>query len=166
MLLSAAAPGQRAITEYEVKAAYLYNFAQFVEWPADAFGSANEPLTICIAGDNVFDTALSNAIGGKTVSRRSLAVREIADLKQHPKCHVVFVSSTETRRMKAVLAEFRGRSVLTVGESEDFLAAGGIVNLKLHDGRVRFDISVKAAEAAGLRISSKLLRLAENIRKE
>ncbi len=149
------------IDEYQVKAAFLFNFAKFVEWPADAFKGPTDPIAICVLGQSPFGSALEDVVRNKTVANRPFVVREVSNAQQASRCHIVFVSSSERKRLRSVLAEFKGRSILTVGEAEDFTASGGIINFKLTDARVRIEIDVGAAERARLRISSKLLGLAE-----
>jgi hypothetical protein len=153
------------VGEYQVKAAFLYNFAQFVEWSPESFSAADEPIGMCVLGRNPFGSALQDAVRGKAVAGRSLAVREVSDTKQGTRCHILFVSAAEQERSLPVLAELKGRSVLTVGETDRFVAAGGIISLGLRDSRIRFEIDAGAASAAKLKISSKLLSLAENARK-
>jgi hypothetical protein len=150
-----------AVDEYAVKAAFLLNFAKFVEWPADAFKSAEDPVAICVLGQNPFGSALDDVIRDKTVANRRFAVREVSSAQQAGKCHIVFISASERKRFRSFLDELKGRPILTVGESEEFTPSGGIISLRLIDSRVRIEIDVGAAERAKLRISSKLLSLAE-----
>jgi len=139
--------------EYQVKAVYLFNFAKFVEWPADA---QSGPLMICVAGQNPFGDVLDETLRGETVNSRPLAARVISG--PEPGCHVIFVPRGAATT--AFLRAARGAPTLTVGETPDFLAQGGIINFILEGGKVRFQIDAKAAERAELRISSHLLRLA------
>jgi uncharacterized protein DUF4154 len=139
--------------EYQVKAVYLFNFAKFIEWPAEG---QSGPITICIAGQNPFGDVLEETLRGEMVNGRPLAMRVIA--VPEPGCHVVFVpqgTSTAT-----YLRAAQGSHTLTVGETPDFIRQGGIISFILESGKVRFQIDSKAAERAELRISSHLLRLA------
>jgi hypothetical protein len=147
--------------EYRVKAAFLFNFAKFVEWPAQAFRSADEPIGLCVLGPNPFGALLDQAVQGKTLGNRTFAVHEIRDAQQASACHLVFVSAAGWTQSRAVLREMKQRSILTVGETAEFIAGGGMINLRLEDARVRVEVNPDAAERAGLRISSKLLSLAE-----
>lgn len=151
--------------EYQVKAAFLFNFAKFVEWPADTFKAADDPITICVWGQDPFGGALENVVRDKTVAGRPFVVRQISSTPQATKCQIVFVTTSERKRYRSILDELKGRSILTVGESEDFTANGGIINFKLKDSRVRIEIDTGAAERGRLRISSKLLSLAEIARR-
>jgi hypothetical protein len=147
--------------EYPVKAAFLLNFAKFVEWPAVAFKGPEDPITICVLGQNPFGTALEDVVRDKTVANRAFVVRGVLNTQQAGNCQIVFVSASERKRFRFLLDGLKGRSILTVGEGDDFTASGGIINFKLKDARVRIEIDAAAADRAGLRISSKLLSLAE-----
>jgi hypothetical protein len=139
--------------EYQVKAVYLFNFAKFIEWPAEAPAG---PITICIAGQNPFGDVLEETLRGEMVNGRPLTMRVIPG--PEPGCHVVFVpqGAASTTYLRAV----QGSPTLTVGETPDFITQGGIISFILEGGKVRFQIDAKAAERADLRISSHLLRLA------
>ena len=151
--------------EYQVKAAMLYNFAMFVEWPAQAFRSTTDPIVVCVLGQNPFGSALEDAVRGKTVGGRAFAVRQIHDLGVANACHILFVGSTEYKALRASSADLKMIGVLTVGEGDGFRAVGGIINFKLEDGRVHFEINREAAEQARLHISSKLLSLAQTAKR-
>jgi hypothetical protein len=153
------------IDEYQVKAAFLYNFAKFVEWPREAFGKSTDPIGICVIGQNPFGSSLEDAVSGKTVNGRAFVVRQISDIKQASRCHILFVSASERRRYSAILGDARAGGVLTVGETDGFAEQGGMVNLKLESGRVQIQINLSAAEEARVRISSKLLSLAQIIQR-
>jgi hypothetical protein len=153
--------GAAEIDEYHVKAAFLFNFAKFVEWPAQAFKSADEPIGICVLGPNPFGSLLDEVVRGKVVGTRKFVVREVGDAQQAGECHIVFASASGWTRSRAVLGAIQKCCVLTVGETWEFIAGGGMINLRLEDARVRVEINPDAAERAKLRISSKLLSLAE-----
>ena len=165
MVLLAAALQVRAevpgFDEYQVKAAFLYNFAKFVEWPAAAFKRSEDPFSICVLGQNPFGTALEDVVRNKTVASRAFVVREVSNARQATTCQIVFVAASEYKRFRLLLDGIRERSILTVGEADNFTANGGIINFKLQDARVRIEINGRAADRAGLHISSKLLSLAE-----
>ena len=145
--------------EYAVKAAYLYNFAKFVEWPPGAFADAAAPLWVCIAGDDPFGDALA-ALSGKTVASHPVAVRHMPATTGLEPCHIVFVSRTEQGRFKAVLAQLARLPILTVSDIGDFARAGGMIGLIEADQRIRFDINLAVARQANLKLSSHLLKLA------
>jgi len=156
--------GQSA-NEYQVKAAFLYNFAKFVEWPAQSFKGPDDPLTICIVGQNPFGRMLEDTINGKTLERRSFVVRDVPDIQQVGGCHILFVSSSERKNLQSILESIKTPGLLTVGETEGFAANGGVINFKLESGKVRFEINLEAAAKAGLQIRSNLLSLAQIVKK-
>lgn len=153
-----------AVTEYQVKAAYLYNFAKFVEWPAESFSSASAPFEICVFGQDPFGEELQNLTRGKQVNGRRFEIRGgVTAPAQASSCHILFVSTSATRRFLAVAQELQGRSVLIVGESEGFAERGGMINFVLEGDRVLFEVNQKAAQQAGLKISAKLLSVAKQV---
>ena len=152
---------ETAPLEYELKAAFLDNFVKFVEWPPEAFAVARSPLTICVYGTDPFGTSLDGVVRGESLGERSLLIQRPEKLDELRDCHVLFVSRSERQRMPEVLARVEGTPVLTVGDTDGFLRAGGMINFVLEDNKVRFLINQAAAERSGLRISSKLLRLAK-----
>jgi hypothetical protein len=162
--LATAVRGQ-TVEEYRVKAAFLFNFAKFVSWPPEAFKSAGDPIAICVVGKDPFDGALEQAVRGQTVEGKPFAVRQVPDAKQMGGCHIAFVSSAERKRLSAIFQETKTSCVLTVGESENFTDGGGVVNFRIEDGKVRIQINLEAAGQHRLRISSKLLGVAEIVRK-
>jgi hypothetical protein len=149
---------QRSL-EYEVKAAFLYNFVQFIEWPADAL-HAGEPFRVCLAGENPFGGVLERTIAGEQVGGRPIEVEVLGADAAPSRCQVLFVPRSQASRTAALLKAAGAAAVLTVGESPRFLDAGGLINFVVEAGHVRFDINADAAAARDLRISSKLLRVA------
>ncbi len=156
--------GAQGIDEYRVKAAFLYNFAKFIEWPGDAFKSAADPITICVLG-NPFGDRLENTVNGKEIGGRRLMVREISDVAEAAGCHILFVSA-DKKRLAELLGRVKASPILTVGEAGHFAAAGGVIGFKLEGGKVRIEINTFAADRARLRISSKLLSLAEIVKEQ
>ena len=156
LLLAVAAQARPAAQdvskEYRVKAAFLYNFVKFVEWPSR---TEPGPIVICVAGRDPFGSILDDTIRGETVRGRTLAARVI--LEPDPGCHVTFVP---TGAAPAYLRAARGTPTLTVGESLDFIQQGGLIRFYLDGGTVRFEINRDGAERSGVRISSRLLQLA------
>lgn len=163
-LLAAGARGQ-AIDEYQVKAAFLYNFAKFAEWPPQTFKDSTEPIGVCVLGQDPFGGMLEEAVQGKQIGGRALVVHNISDARQAYSCHILFVSFSERKRLPSIFIGIKAASILTVGEMEGFTAEGGIVNFRLENGRVRIEINVQAAEHGRLRISSKLLSLAQIVKR-
>jgi hypothetical protein len=165
IVLALCTPGQ-ALDEYQVKAAFLYNFAKFVEWPAEAFKTAKDPIVVCVLGHNPFGNALEEAIRGKSVSGRTFAYRHVSDAESASDCQILFVGSEESKHFRSLLDNLKPMGILTVGEAKGFAASGGVINFKLDDGRVRFEINVDAAEHEQLHISSKLLSLAQIVKSD
>ena len=139
--------------EYRVKAAYLYNFLKYVEWPPEAGAG---PLTICVAGRNPFGAVLRDLVRGEMINGRTVDARIV--LEPETACHLLFVP--EGAPLRAYLRGVSGRPVLTVGDANSFIEEGGIVRFYLDRGNVRFEINRAAAELAGIRISARLLQLA------
>jgi hypothetical protein len=151
---------QRPTDEYVVKAAFLYNFTKFVEWPASSFQSAGDPIAICVLGQDPFGHSLQDIVASRAIEGRPLVVRHVSGVNQGAGCHVLFVGSAENKRSSPILAELKTPGILTIGESDASAADGVVINFKLDGGKVRFDINVEAAERQKLRISSRLLSLA------
>ena len=152
--------GDQAPGEYQVKAAFLFNFARFVEWPPRGSAGAGAPVELCVLGDDPFGDALDRAVAGKTLNDRSMEVRRGKKVQELNGCELLFISTSEKARLPEILSALRTVHVLTVGESEDFAAQGGEVQFTLEDNHVRFIINVDATDRAGLKVSSKLLGLA------
>jgi len=153
----------RSLQEYEVKAAFLFNFAKFVEWPADAFTSANEPLVLGILGADPFGDSL-RSLEDKSAGGRKIVIKRFADAEALEKCHILFISRSLAKDLPQILTTTRNWNVLTVGEMRGFAEAGGIINFVLADKKIRFEINVDAAHQAGLKISSQLLKVAKIVR--
>lgn len=150
--------------EYRLKAAFLYNFTKFAEWPAQSFSAAGAPLQLCIAGDNPFRGALVTTTAGKRVHSRPLKISLVTGIKNIDSCHVLFVGPMTKREMARLILATRKRPILTISESAEFARAGGIIHLKTVNKKVRFVINLDAAKRAGVKFSSKLLRLAEIVK--
>lgn len=156
---TAAAQSDRA-PEYQVKAAFLYNFAKFVDWPSQAFPSPSAPLRICVLGQNPFGDSLRGIVQDKFISGRAISNEQVGSATQARACHILFISRSEAAGMQQALAYLRNLPILTVGDSGDFLPLGGVINMVLEQDRVRFEISLAAAQRQHLKISSKLLAVA------
>ena len=165
VVLSFLAVGTQAqtATEYQVKAAFLFNYTKFIEWPPNSFSDASAPLRICVFGRDPFGEELRNITKGKIVNGRKLEVDQVADLGQARKCQILFIASSEKTPTKLTLEGLRGASVLTVGDNKGFAELGGMINFVLENDRVQFEVNHKAAQQAGLKVSSKLLNLAKHV---
>jgi hypothetical protein len=160
VVLCSSAAAQSA-TEYQVKAAFLFNFAKFVEWPADAFPTADAPLEICVLGEDPFGRDFEQVIEDKTVNGHRLEVAHPDGVPQARACQILFVASSEKQAVRDILKNLAGVSVLTVGDTAGFAKMGGVINFVLDESRVRFEINVKAAERAHLKMSARLLTVAK-----
>lgn len=150
--------------EWEVKAAFIYNFAKFVEWPSQAFGTSNGLFTIGVVGCGALADALK-ALEGKPLRSRTITIRQVGQPEEGKKCQMLVISQPEGRQAGLFITATRGQSILTVGDSlENFLALGGMINLVQVDDKIRFEINAKAAQQAGLQISSQLLKLALSVK--
>lgn len=152
------------LEEYRVKAAFIYNFAKFVEWPSEAFDNSASPIRICTLGQNPFGSALEDAVKNKMVGERGLVVRQLDKGQEVADCHILFVSRSERAPLGSLVVQTKCPYVLTVGESEDFIGNGGAINLALKDSRIRIQINVVAAARGKFRISSKLLGIADIVK--
>lgn len=150
-------------SEYQVKAAFLFHFAQYVDWPPEAFQNASAPLTYCTLGEDPFHGALEASLNGKTIGTHPLRIKHLKQNRDANGCQVLFLSAAEEKSVVESLERLRGAPVLTVGDSENFARDGGMIRFCLQDNKVRFEINVSAAEHAGLRISARLLALAKTV---
>lgn len=144
--------------EYEIKAAYLYNFIKYVDWP-----SYGDTITIGVLGGNPFGPALA-PLNGKVVKGRRLVVRELDSVRDAQKCQIIFVSASERQRLQEIFESLRSARVLTVGETQGFADGGGMINFIEENNKVRFEINAEAARRTGLNISSELLKLAKLVK--
>jgi hypothetical protein len=147
-------------SEYEVKAAFLFNFSKFVEWPEGTFAGAADRITICVIGQDPFGTLLEDAVRDKTVNGREIAVQKTASASRVTGCHIVFVASSEQGRLDEILGRLADRPLLTVSDAESAAERGAIIGLTLADKRVRFEVNLNAARRAKLKLSSQLLKVA------
>jgi hypothetical protein len=147
-------------SETEVKAAVIYNFAKFVEWPAEAFSSDTAPIQLAVFGDEDFGNKLRVLMTGQKAHGRSVDVKNISSPQDAKNFHMVFVAGAENRRTAQILEATKKSPVLTVGEAEPFLDAGGMITLVLEDAQLKFEVNPEAAQKVKLEISSRLLRLA------
>jgi hypothetical protein len=154
-------PARAASLEYQLKAAFLLNFTRYIEWPGKS-GDFN----LCVAGPDVFGTALDEVAANKVVNGRRIAIRKNVSIPEASSCDMVYLSLTETRQIQDALEALASSSTLTVGEEAGFLRMGGMIAFAPQDGKLRFYINAVAAERAGITISSRLMVLARNLRDE
>ena len=147
--------------EYQLKAVFLFNFAQFVEWPPQAFPDAQTPLVIGVLGRDPFGAYLDETVRGERVNNRSLVVQRYGRVDDINTCHILFISRSEGDRLEQILVRLRGRNILTVDDAEGFAPPGVMIRLVTVENKIRLRINLEVVQAADLRISSKLLRPAE-----
>jgi hypothetical protein len=148
--------------EYSVKGAFLYNFVHFVDWPATAFASGHAPFTVGILGKNPFGSDLES-LNGQSVKNRKLLVRTLGSIEEVKDCQLVFISNSERGRLHQILRTLQGVPVLTVSDMEGFAAGGGMIHFVTLEDKVRFEINLKEAQSASLKVSSQLLKLARDV---
>jgi hypothetical protein len=149
--------------EYEIKAAYLYNFINYVDWPAGTLPPSGGTLTIGIVGENPFGLAM-DPLSGKSIKGHTLAVKQVATANELAQCQIVFICASEKLRLSEIFEQLKESKVLTVSETEGFASRGGIINFFSDRNKVRFEINADAARRTGLTISSELLKLAKLVK--
>ena len=154
-------PAAPPAKEYDVKAVFLFNFAQFVEWPESSFASKDSPVVLGVLGNDPFGASLDQAVRGKSVDNRPMEVRRFRSVEEVKDCNILFVSSSEMTRLRSVLEALKGNDILTVGETDQFAREGGMICFVEREGRIRLLVNLEALQAAKLTVSSKLLRVAE-----
>jgi hypothetical protein len=152
--------------EYQLKAVFLFNFAQFVEWPPAAFAGPGSPIVIGVLGSNPFGSFLEETVRGERVAGRPIEVERYRRVEDIKTCHVLFISQSESSRLDQILASLKDRSILAVSDSEDFSRRGGMIRLATVQNKIRLIINNDAARAANLTISSQLLRSADLVTRQ
>ena len=158
--------GQSNEEEYRVKAAFLFHFAQLVDWPPETLPATDNSLFLCTIGEDSFQGTLEAMVAGKAIGNRIVRVRHLEQPQDMHSCQIVFLGKSQNRRIPALVADLHNAPVLTVGETTGFLQAGGMICFLLQENKVRFEINLDAAESANLKIGSRLLLLAQNVVKE
>ncbi|MFC4161282.1 YfiR family protein [Chitinimonas lacunae] len=153
-------PEAAAPAEYDVKMAYVLNFTRYVQWPAASM-APGAPMRICVIGEDPFGDSLDRAVNASP--GRPLAARRLRRVEEAADCHIVLIAKDEEKRQAQWLLALQGKPILTVGESEHFIRDGGVIGLLLVKSTVRFEVNLDAAQRAGLRISSRMLSLAEAV---
>lgn len=161
LLAMEARNGRAQSREYQLKAVFIFNFAQFVQWAPSAFADANAPFRIGILGDDPFGNYLDDTIRGEKIGGHPLIVQRYHRPEEIQNCQLLFISSSETRRTKQILAGLKGQSILTVGDAPGFSKNGGVIRFVTEQNKIHLRVNLAAATNASLTVSSKLLRLAE-----
>ncbi len=154
-----------SVSEYDLKMAFLYNFAQFTEWPAEAFAEADSPFVFCALNAEAYGDSLES-LQSKFYKGRKILVRRLTGNENARKCHVLFLPAAEKNRYEQIIADIKNSATLTVGEEVGMLKKGAMLNLSIVDRKLHFDVNLDAASNAKLSISSRLLKLADSVLKE
>ena len=149
--------------EYQIKAAFLFNFIQFVEWPPTVFKNADDPFRIGVLGQDPFNAALEDTVQGETISKHKIIVEHSMQVDDLKNCQLIFISKSEKKHVTEILSALDDKPVLTVSEIEGFAERGGGINFYLEGKKVRFEVNPDAAQHDGLKISSQLLSLGKII---
>jgi hypothetical protein len=149
--------------EYQVKAAYLYGFGRFVEWPASATAAAPKAFVVCVLGDDPFGRLLDEVAAGAVMKDKPVSVQRISRVDESGPCHTLFISASEGARLGRILETLDHRPVLTVSDAPQFAQRGGMIGFAAEGNRVRFTVNLAAAQDAGLQLNSELLRVAATI---
>lgn len=150
-----------ALSEYQIKALFLFNFAKYVDWPADAFQNESTPIVIGVVGQDSFGDNFQKITTGKSINGRPVLIKHVTNAEEYKTCHILFVSASEKDRLASILDAVKDSAVLTVGETDGFLSEEGIINLTKKANKVRLEINLKAAQKARLQLSSRLLTVAD-----
>jgi hypothetical protein len=151
--------------EYEVKAAYLYNFGRFVAWPANTAAEKGDSFAICVIGQDPFGAALEATVVNHTIDGRGVVAKRVANSQEAANCRILFISSSENEQLKEILSTVEKEGVLTVSDAPEFSKRGGMIEFVLEGNKVRFEVNVTNAEKAGLTLSSDLLKVAVAVRR-
>ncbi|MDQ6815449.1 MAG: YfiR family protein, partial [Bacteroidota bacterium] len=149
---------------YNIKARFIYNFTQFVEWPAATFSSAEAPFIIGILGEDPFGSALDDLVSGEKVKDHPIIIQRYQNVKDIKSCHILFINNKEGGKLKEIFASLPNRNILTVSDIPDFAAIGGIIYFVTKKNKIKLQINLPASKVADLTISSKLLQVAEIVR--
>ncbi len=163
LLASSGADALQARSEYELKAAYLYSFGRFVEWPAGD-PRASGDFIICVLGSDPFGPALDATVSGVTLRGRKVVGRRLSTAAGAADCHILFISASEERQLETIVGSLAQAGVLTVSDIPRFVGRGGMIQFVVSGGRVRFEIDLRPARDANLTLSSELLRVAAAVR--
>jgi hypothetical protein len=151
--------------EYQVKATYLYNFGRFVKWPGTVPAGKGDSFRVCVLGQDPFGTILDSTLAGEALDGKPVVLRRISRPQEAGECRILYISSTEEKRLKEILTAVDENGVLTVSDIPGFTRRGGIIQFVLEGDRVRFEINLASAESARLVLSSELLKVAAAVRR-
>ncbi len=161
LLISSLVAKAQSSREYQVKAVFLFNFTQFVEWPSNCFPSDKAPMVIGILGADPFGAYLEQAVSGETINGHPLQIKRYNDIDEVGTCQVLFINMPESAKREQVITKLKGRNILTVSDAPDFMQGGGMIRFFTKQDKIKLQVNLDAAKTANLVISSKLLRLVE-----
>ena len=153
-------------TDYDVKAAYLYNFGRFVEWPEKASANQGGPFTVCVLGQDPFGPSLDATLAGETIGGRTIVAKRISSAEESGNCQILFLSLADESRLNKIVEELDKKAVLTVSDMPQFVKRGGMIQFVLEGKKVRFEVNLSATQHAGLTVSSELLKVATAVRRD
>ena len=153
-------------TDYQVKAAYLYNFGRFVEWPEKAAANQGGPFTVCVLGQDPFGPSLDATLAGETIGGKTVVAKRISGAEESGDCQILFLSLTDDSRLNKIIAGLDKKAVLTVSDMSQFVKHGGMIQFVLEGKKVRFEVNLTATQHAGLTLSSELLKIATAVRRD
>jgi hypothetical protein len=165
LFAASSAFGQEKPGEYQVKAAYLYNFGRFVEWPTRVTTASTGSFTICVLGEDPFGQALDATLAGETRGNQKVAARRISSPQESVDCQILFIGSSEAKRLNKIVEALGNSAVLTVSDIPQFSRRGGMIQLVMDGNRIHFEVNLTATQRAGLTLSSELLKVATAVRK-
>jgi hypothetical protein len=150
----------QSVTDDQVKAAYIFNFAKFIEWPPQVFSASGAPMTFCVLGRSPVVDELDSSMGGKSINGHTIMVKHLHAPDEIKDCHLIFLAASAGKQQQKLIQAAKGSAVLLVAETPGFARSGGTINFITESGRLLFEVNINAAESAHLKISSKLLALA------
>jgi hypothetical protein len=152
-------------TDFQVKAAYLYNFGRFVEWPAKPSSTQSDSFTVCVLGQDPFGPTLDATLSGETIGGKKIVAKRISAPQESGNCQILFLSPREDSRLSEIIEAVDKKAVLTVSDMPQFVDRGGMIQFVLEGKRVRFEVNLTATQRAGLNLSSELLKVATTVRR-
>jgi hypothetical protein len=164
-LASSSIQSQQKPSDYQVKAAYLYNFGRFVEWPVKVAATKGDSFTVCILGEDPFGSTLDATLAGEAIGGKHVVPKRISTPQESPGCQILFLSAAEAGRLNKVMEGLDKEAILTVSDIPQFLQRGGMIQFVMDGNRVRFEVNLAATQRVGLTLSSELLKVATAVRR-
>ena len=152
-------------TDYDVKAAYLYNFGRFVEWPAKVPVDRSGPFAVCVLGQDPFGPSLDATLAGETIDGKAIVAKRISGTEESGDCQILFLHLADDSRFGKIIAELDKKPILTVSDMPQFIKRGGMIQFVPEEQKVRFEVNLTATQHAGLKLSSELLKVATAVKR-